>query len=125
MKEAVRVLDEMNPATGYPKMLGYNLARDLLTDRNATLPRCRNIYRSISDEQQRARICEKSLDMHFVLKVAELVEQMEQFRKNGHQGDLKAFEDLLDLKVETTYFKTVLNIIEPVLPCKYLFSIHS
>ena len=48
VKEAVCVLDRMDPATGYPKIIGYHLARDLLSDCNGTLPRCKNIYNSVS-----------------------------------------------------------------------------
>ena len=61
--------------------------------------------------------------MHFVLKVAEMAQQVEQFRQNGHRGSMKAFEDLLDLDVQSSYFKTVLKMIEPVSPCKYIFKV--
>ena len=109
--EAVRVFAGMNPATGFPKMLGYSLARDLLEDCDEALPRCRNIQRSIKDEQQRAAIHATSLDMEFVLNVAELAEQMGKSRTEGYQGTLIAFENLLDLKVDSKYFKIVLEII--------------
>ena len=74
VNEAVCVLDRMDPATEYPKMIGYHLVRDLMVDCEGTLPRCINIYNSVSDDQQRARICEKSLDIHFILKVAEMAQ---------------------------------------------------
>ena len=44
--------------------------------------------------------------------MADLAQHVEKFRQNGHRGSMKAFDYLLDLDVQSSYFKTVFKMIE-------------
>jgi len=111
----------MDPRSGYPQLLGYQLANALTTANDAqklkqAVSRCLAIYKSAKNENQRVQLCNICEEFKIVVKVAELSLQVHE-AENASTCRLNALEDLCwqEKQIQAIFWRPVIQIVLPVL----------
>lgn len=88
------------------------------------IKQCKNVFKGAESALKRARLSEICQDFKIILKIAELAIQVEGAQSSEQLSlvNLAALDELTAMGVPACFWKPIVTVIKPILPCK--FAIH-